>query len=105
MRLTRFRVRNFRSAEDSGWIDVDNVTTLIGVNESGKSNLLLPLWKLKPAREGEIEPTSDFPKTMFGEIRKNPENYGFIEAEFETGAAALQIAKWTGISAEVAALV
>ena len=70
MRLLRYRVTNFRSVEDSGWIDADDVTALIGVNESGKSNLLLPLWKLKPAREGEIRPTSDYPKTMFAEIRE-----------------------------------
>ena len=56
MRLTRFLVTNFRSVENSGWIDVDNVTALIGVNESGKTNLLVPLWKLNPATGGEIEP-------------------------------------------------
>ena len=83
MKLTRFRVTNFRSVKDSGWIDVDDVTALIGVNESGKTNLLLPLWKLKPAREGEIEPTSDYPKTMFGAIREDPGKYRFIEAEFK----------------------
>ena len=43
MKLTGFRVTSFRSVEDSGWIDVDEVTALIGTNESGKSNLLLPL--------------------------------------------------------------
>ena len=46
MKLTRFRVTNFRSVKDSGWVDIDDVTALIGVNESGKTNLLLPLWKL-----------------------------------------------------------
>ncbi len=49
MKLTRFKVTNFRSVADSGWIEVDAVTALIGVNESGKTNLLLPLWKLNPA--------------------------------------------------------
>ena len=38
----------------SGWIEVDNVTSLIGTNESGKTNLLLPLWKLNPAKDGEV---------------------------------------------------
>jgi predicted ATP-dependent endonuclease of OLD family len=50
MKLVRFRVTNFRSVEDSGWIDVDDVTALIGTNESGKTNVLLPLWKLNPAK-------------------------------------------------------
>ena len=65
MKLVRFKVTNFRSVDDSGWIEVDAVTALIGVNESGKTNLLLPLWKLNPVREGEIQPTSDFPKSLF----------------------------------------
>ena len=65
MKLTRFRVTNFRSVSDSGWLEADDVTALIGVNESGKTNLLLPLWKLKRAQDGEIQPTSDYPKTMF----------------------------------------
>lgn len=82
MKLMRFRVSNFRSVEDSGWIEAEKVTALIGVNESGKTNLLLPLWKLNPARDGEIQPTSDFPKTMFGAIRNAPGDYHFIEAEF-----------------------
>jgi len=57
MRLERFRVENFRSVDDSEWVDVDPVTAFIGVNESGKTNLLLPLWKLNPAREGQVQPT------------------------------------------------
>lgn len=43
MKLLRYRVENFRSVENSGWIDCDNVTTLVSINESGKSNLLLAL--------------------------------------------------------------
>lgn len=55
MKLIKYRVKNFRSVQDSGWIECSNVTTLVGVNESGKSNLLLALWKLNPAREGSID--------------------------------------------------
>ncbi len=54
MKLLQFRVTNFRSVADSGWIAADDVTALIGTNESGKTNLLLPLWKLHPAKDGEI---------------------------------------------------
>ena len=83
MKLVRFKVSDFRSVIDSDWIDVERVTALIGVNESGKTNLLLPLWKLNPAREGEIRPTSDYPKGYFGAVREQPANYDFIVAEFE----------------------
>lgn len=82
MVLNRFRVKSFRSVEDSGWIDVDDVTALIGTNESGKSNLLLPLWKLNPAKDGNIHPTSDFPRKHFTAIRSAQHKPVFIEAEF-----------------------
>ena len=100
MKLTKFKVTNFRSVKDSGWIEVEPVTALIGVNESGKTNLLLPLWKLNPALNGEIQPTSDFPKTMFGEIRANPGEYPFIKAEFRTDYEAERIAQIAGVQPE-----
>ena len=102
MKLTKFRVTNFRSVSDSGWLEADDVTALIGVNESGKTNLLLPLWKLKPAQDGEIQPTSDYPKTLFGKIRSAPGDYQFIVAEFRTGDAGAAIARIAGIAPEVA---
>lgn len=99
MQLTRYLVTNFRSVEDSGWIEMDRVTALIGENESGKTNLLVPLWKLKPAREGEIHPTDDYPKKLFGQIRASPGDHCFITAEFETGELADQLATIAGLTA------
>lgn len=42
MKLTAFRIRNFRSIVDTGWqtLSPDNVTCLIGQNESGKTSIL-----------------------------------------------------------------
>jgi hypothetical protein len=42
MKLKAFRIRNFRSIIDSGWqnISPDNITCLIGQNESGKTSIL-----------------------------------------------------------------
>jgi len=97
VRLVQFQVKDFRSVADSGWMGVDDVTALIGVNESGKTNLLLPLWKLNPAREGQIEPTSDYPKPKFGEIRADPGAYWFIEAEFVLGPVAAKVAGLSGL--------
>ena len=54
MLLTKFRVTEFRSVQDSGWIDTEQITALIGTNESGKTNIMLPLWKLNPAAEGPV---------------------------------------------------
>ncbi len=39
MELKKFRVTDFRSVVDSGWIDASDVTALIGENEAGKTNL------------------------------------------------------------------
>lgn len=105
MKLTRFRVTNFRSVVDSGWVDVDDVTALIGVNESGKSNLLLALWKLKPANEGDLQPTSDYPKKHFGDVRGEPSEYAFIAAEFDAGVLATRIGEMARIPTEDAAKV
>lgn len=105
MRLKQFRVTNFRSVDDSGWIEADKVTALIGVNESGKTNLLLPLWKLKPSLDGDIQPTSDFPKTMFGEIRNAAGNYHFIKADFWTESLSAKISVRAGINEDEAKVV
>jgi hypothetical protein len=97
MRLTKFKVTNYRSVVDSGWVDVERVTALIGVNESGKTNLLLPLWKLNPAREGEITPTSDYPKGNYAAIRSNPGAFRFITAVFDCSDCAPQLEAVSGI--------
>lgn len=83
MTLKRFKVTNFRSVMDSGWIDCDNVTSLVGVNEAGKSNIILALWKLHPARDGAIEPLHDMPTKEYTSWRGIPEKITFITTEFE----------------------
>jgi predicted ATP-dependent endonuclease of OLD family len=42
MKLIAFRIRNFRSIVDTGWqnLSPDNITCLIGQNESGKTSVL-----------------------------------------------------------------
>jgi predicted ATP-dependent endonuclease of OLD family len=42
LKLSAFRIRNFRSIVDSGWqnLSPDNITCLIGQNESGKTSVL-----------------------------------------------------------------
>lgn len=101
IQLTKFRVTTFRSVEDSGWIDVDDVTALIGTNESGKSNLLLSLWKLNPAKGGAIHPTSDFPRKHFTTIRNSEAKPVFIEAVFAVyDLLRTEIAHKAGVRAE-----
>lgn len=63
MRLESFRVRNYRSINDSGEIVVSRITALLGRNESGKSNLLRALHSLNPISGFEtLRPIKDFPR-------------------------------------------
>lgn len=43
MNLSRLRIQNFRSYKNSGWIEIDDKTILVGENNAGKSNLLRAL--------------------------------------------------------------
>ncbi|MBX3083101.1 MAG: AAA family ATPase [Anaerolineae bacterium] len=101
MKLLRFCVKNFRSIANTGWIDANDVTALIGTNESGKSNLLLALWKLKPARDGEIDLQADAPRKDYTPIRNLDKKPIFIEAEFELDSQTLnKVIQLTGAPAE-----
>jgi predicted ATPase len=63
MKLNSFQVWSFRSINDSGPIDVSQITALLGRNESGKSNLLLALKSLNPI-DGfvALNKVKDFPR-------------------------------------------
>lgn len=97
MKLVRFHITDFRSVHDSGWIGTDGVTALVGTNESGKTNLLLPLWKLNPANEGAINPTSDYPRRQYAPMRAMKPQPVFVTAVFEDDALAAKIAELTGL--------
>jgi hypothetical protein len=48
MKLTSCRVQNYRSIQDSGWVDIDDMAVVVGKNESGKTSFLKALWKFNP---------------------------------------------------------
>ncbi len=101
MKLLRFRVTNFRSVRDSGWIETRDITALIGENESGKTNLLMPLWKLNPANGEKIVLLSDAPRHQYNELRATKQKPVFIEAEFELEDALVsQLIKLTHCTAD-----
>lgn len=85
MKLIRYKVKNFKSVKDSGWIECSDVTTLVGINEAGKSNLLLALWKLNPVSGGNMDIVKDAPVSDLAIIRDNQSETEFIIAEFELG--------------------
>ena len=98
MKIKRFRVTHFRSVFNSGWINCDDVTTLVGINESGKSNILLALWKLNPVRGGEIDLLHDLPVSLLSDLRNKKNQTLFIEAIFEIGDSNVEISEELGIN-------
>lgn len=82
-KLDRFKVYNFRSIEESDWIEVADNSCLVGTNEAGKTNLLIALWKLNPANGEPIVPLDDFPRHLYSNFKadKHSEDV-FIAADF-----------------------
>ncbi len=63
MKLVEFEVSNYRSIDSSGPIKVGKVTSLVGRNESGKTNLLLALQSLNPpGGRRDLSAIKDFPR-------------------------------------------
>lgn len=81
-KLRKFRVQNFRSVDDSGWIEAESVTCLVGTNESGKTNLLLALWKLNPANSEPIVPLIDYPRKKYHNYSTTKGEEVFISGHF-----------------------
>lgn len=76
MRLSSFRVRVFRNIIDSGEINVNDVTCLVGKNEAGKSALLQALHALNPAKPSmTLELLDEYPRWL----KKEHEISGEIE--------------------------
>jgi hypothetical protein len=64
MLLRKARVSNFKIVEDSNEFRVDQVTCLIGKNESGKTAILEALYRLNPydARVAEFDVIGEYPR-------------------------------------------
>ena len=65
MKAVRFRVQNFRSVDDSGWISLERVTAFVGRNESGKTSLLKALHKFNPATLESYDAQREFPRDRY----------------------------------------
>jgi hypothetical protein len=83
--LREFRVQNFRNIDDSGWIPVDRITTLLGRNESGKTALLKGLHRFNPATAEAYEPQRDFPRSRYTAEYRNPADWPAVSCRFAIG--------------------
>ena len=90
MKLTRAKVTNYRSIDDSGWVSLDNVTCLVGKNESGKTAFLQALRRLNPegGANGNFD-LRDYPRKGYVRYRRRHENEPaqVVAAEFELSDA------------------
>ena len=62
MEIKAFKVTNYRSITDSGWIDLEDLTVLVGKNESGKTSLLRALHKFNPFNPEPYSLDKEWPK-------------------------------------------
>jgi energy-coupling factor transporter ATP-binding protein EcfA2 len=76
MKLVKARVTNYKSIDDSGWVDIDAITCLVGKNESGKTAFLHALNKLNPVegQGGEFDPTTEFPRKRLNRYKREHES-------------------------------
>ncbi|HET9163840.1 MAG TPA: AAA family ATPase [Solirubrobacterales bacterium] len=87
MILKSYRVKDFKSVTDSGEIRVDEeITALVGKNESGKTACLEALYRLNPVPTGHpdsFDPLRDFPRPRFAAEQGSVGAIKPIEARFE----------------------
>lgn len=71
MKLVSARVTKFRSIDDSGKVDFDDVSCLVGKNESGKTAFLHALHRLSPTDDVKVEfKLEDYPRKDFSDYQK-----------------------------------
>ena len=80
MELINFRVSMYKGILDSGWVNVNNLTVLVGKNESGKTSLLKALHKLNPYVEEPYDIRNEWPRGYRG---KQDEEHVVCHATFK----------------------
>jgi predicted ATPase len=96
MRLIEFRVTMYKCFIDSGWVKVNQLTCLVGKNESGKTTLLKALHKLNAGNGEKYNIEREWPRGRRKE--KNPSQV-VCAARFSLEPADLEeVRKATGFS-------
>jgi predicted ATPase len=71
MRLSAFKITNYKVIDDTDWRPVDeNVTALVGKNESGKTAILRAIWKSRNVASEAFDKLTDYPRTRYAKERK-----------------------------------
>lgn len=81
---------DYKSVTDSGEIRLDgSVTCLVGKNESGKTAILEPLYRLKPiatGHPGKFTPLHDYPRARYTRERADIDKKKPVEVKFDLTA-------------------
>lgn len=67
--MLRFRVQYYKRIEDSGWIDVGDVTAMVGKNEVGKSSIFRALSKLNPSDQEKFDKQYELPHKSYVDLK------------------------------------
>ncbi|MFV0633349.1 ATP-dependent nuclease [Demequina sp.] len=93
MRLKSFRVSRYRNVLNSTEVSVEeDVTALVGMNESGKSTMLDALYRLNPVYGDKFVELDDYPRWRRSRDSRSEDlqKVSPIEATFELDAADLE---------------
>jgi predicted ATP-dependent endonuclease of OLD family len=76
MLLKRFQVTSFQGVLNSGPIEVDDITCLVGKNEAGKTALLKALYRINPIRpeDAPFSVTDDYPRSEVNDYEDGVHN-------------------------------
>ena len=80
MILKKFRIQKYKAVQDTGWIDIENLTVLVGKNEAGKTTILKALHKLNPFELEPFKINEDWPR---GKRKERNENQVVSSVIFE----------------------
>lgn len=72
MKLVQAQVTNYKSIDDSGWVEIEAVTSLVGKNESGKTAFLQALNKFNPVegQDGNFDMTTEYPRKRLNRYKR-----------------------------------
>lgn len=74
MEIQQLRVQNYKSIEDSEWVNFDQVTCFVGKNESGKTAFLEAIHRLNPVDNiGQYDHVEDYPRTRLTQYKQRHE--------------------------------
>lgn len=99
MKLTKVRITEFQSIQDSTEFEIGDVTCLVGKNEAGKTALLKALYRLNPVNEtdGNFDVTDDYPRQTVTDYEDEVDSEAREPAQVVRATFALESADITAV--------